>query len=292
MRFNYAPLYITGVLATASIICSIACSSPTSETNNPVNPSIDNFEVCQTVKTISKSYLCEGEGAVFADSLKIYSTVQASVQWPDKLGGKNIKTLQDSLINAVYADSSATTIDQTLSALANRPEGIESFKMQPVDSVPTSTPAMVYQRMTSASVISFNTDYIVYAINTYAYSGGAHGISESHYVNYDINSGKVINFENAFIPNYENKLLDAIKSSLMQQFSVTNLEGLQNRGIFTDQLFVSHNIYLSGYDMVFHYNPYDIGPYALGSIDVRVPYYTIEELLTPDVRQLLSKPTF
>lgn len=211
---------------------------------------------------------------------------------PDKLGGKDIKTLQDSLINAVYADSSATTIDQTLSALANRPEGIESFKMQPVDSVPTSTPAMVYQRMTSASVISFNTDYIVYAINTYAYSGGAHGISESHYINYDINSGKVINFENAFIPNYENKLLDAIKSSLMQQFSVTDLDGLQNRGIFTDQLFVSHNIYLSGYDMVFHYNPYDIGPYALGSIDVRVPYYTIEELLTPDVRQLLSKPTF
>ena len=288
MRFNYAPLLVTGALAVGSIICSIACSSPTSESNSPVNPAITNFEVNQTVKSLTKNYLCEGEDAVFADSLKIYSSVQLFVEWPNELGGKEIKALQDSLIKSISPDSTIKSIDAALTASADQPEGIDTYKMSPVDSIPQSGPSMVYSKMTSASVLSFNTDYIVYKISNYIYSGGAHGITESHYINYDLNSGSAINFENAFIPNFENKLLDAIKSSLMEQYSVSTIDALQERGIFTDQLFVTHNIYLDGYDVVFHYNPYDIGPYALGSIDVRVPYYTIQELLTPNVKQLLS----
>lgn len=289
MRFNYAPLIVTGALAGGSIICSIACSSPTSESNQPVNPAIANFEVNQTVKSLTKNYLCEGENAVFADSLNIYSTVQLFVEWPNDLGGKNIRALQDSLIKSISPDSTISGIDAALTASADKPEGIDNYKMSAVDSIPQSRPSMVYSKMTSASVLSFNTDYIVYKISKYIYSGGAHGITESHYINYDLNTGSAINFGNAFMPNFDNKLLDAIKSSLMEQYSVSTIDALQERGIFTDQLFVTHNIYLDGYDVVFHYNPYDIGPYVLGSIDVRVPYYAIQELLTPNVKQLLSK---
>ncbi len=289
MRFNYAPLLITGALAAGSIICSIACSSPTSEANRPINQAITNFEVNQTVKSLSKSYICEGEDAVFADSLKIYSTVQICVEWPNNLGGKNIKALQDSLIKSISPDSTITEIDAALNASADIPEGFGTYKMSPVDSIPKSAPAMIYTKMTSALVSSFDTDYIVYRISNYVYSGGAHGITESHYINYNLNKGEAINFANTFIPNIDNKLLDAIKTELMEQYSAMNMAALQQHGIFTDQLFVTHNIYLDGYDVVFHYNPYEIGPYALGSIDVRVPYYTIQELLTSEVRQILSK---
>lgn len=292
MRFNQAPLFIIGALAAGSIVCGIACSSPTSETNNPVNPAIKNFEVSQTVKTLSKNFICEGEDALFDDSLKIYSSVQLYIEWPEKLGGKNIAPLQDSLLKVFCPDTVIAGIDAALTTSASRPEGMDQFKITAVDSIPQSQPSMVYSKMTSATVKSFNPDYIVYKITNYTYSGGAHGATESHYINYDLNKGEALTFNNIFIPGNEDSLLAQIKSTLMEQYSASSIEGLQEHGIFTDQLFVTHNVYLEGTDVVFHYNPYDIGPYALGSINVRIPYYTISELLAPTSRELLSKGVF
>lgn len=289
MRFEQAPLLIIGALAAGSIVCGIACSSPTSETNNPINPSIKNFEVNQTIKTLSKNFACEGEEAMFDDSLKTYSNVQLYVEWPNSLGGKNIAPLQDSLVKALCPDTVITGIDAALTTSASRPEGMNQFKITAIDSIPQDKPSMVYSKMTSITVKSFNPDYVVYKISNYTYSGGAHGINESHYINYDLNKGEALNFEKIFVPGYEDLIIDKIKDALMEQYSVSSIEELQERGIFTDQLFVSHNIYLEGSDVVFHYNPYEIGPYSLGSINVYIPNYAINEILTPTARELLSK---
>lgn len=284
-------LLIAPILISGSIVVN-SCGSNTQPSGSETSDEINNFEFRQTIKTISRDYLCEGEDAIFADSLKIYSNVRLSVAWPEKIGDKDISVLRDSLVKSVFSDSVASSIDKAMVTAASHPEGEDSFTMVPVDSIPSDKPAMVYTSMKSLSVMNFNPCYIVYEISSYIYSGGAHGMTESHYINYDINSAEVLTFDNIFIPNYEDKLLDAIKTSLIEQFCVPSLSGLQERGIFTDQLFVTHNIYLDKYDIVFHYNPYDIGAYALGSINARVPYFNVEALLTPQAKRLLSTPIY
>lgn len=247
---------------------------------------ISNFEVRQTVKSIERNYLCEGEDAVFADSLKIYSGVKIVVEWPEKLGNANIKVLQDSLLSSIF-DTPEPTIDKSMIKSAETPEGSEYFTVKPIDTIPTEL-CMIYSRDVLVSTVAFNSNFISYQITTYSYTGGAHGMTEAHYVNYDLNTATVISLQNAFLPNTESYVLQAIKDNLMTQYDVTSMEGLQQRGFFTDQIFLTPNFYLEGSEMVFHYNPYDIAPYAEGSVEVRVPYYQIKDCLAPMVKSILN----
>ena len=92
----------------------------------------------------------------------------------------------------------------------------------------------------------------------------------------------------AFKAGCDETMLKAIQEQLMAMCQVRSLNELDNYGIFSNQIFVSPEFYLQGYNIVFHYNPYDIAPYSTGSIDVPVPYYTIRECLSPEVLRLLD----
>ncbi|WP_368506410.1 RsiV family protein [uncultured Duncaniella sp.] len=47
--------------------------------------------------------------------------------------------------------------------------------------------------------------------------------------------------------------------------------------------------YISGNTLYFHYDPYEIGPYAMGSVDVAVYPYEIERFLQPSVIRLFDQ---
>lgn len=268
-NFLLSSVLFLGLLATG-------CAG--SQQNNS-GDEISNFEVRQTIKSIERSYLCEGDDAVFADSLKIYSEVKIVVEWPEKLGDTDIKVLQDSLLSSIFTKPEAT-IDKSMITSAQTPEGSDLFSMKAIDSIPNE-PCMIYSRDVLVSTAAFNSDFISYEISTYSYTGGAHGMTESHYVNYDLNSKTVITSENAFRPNTESYILQAIKDNLMTQYNVSSMEELEKKGFFIDQIFLTRNFYIEGTELVFHYNPYDIAPYSEGSIEVHVPYYQVKNCLSP-----------
>ena len=286
-----AKLY-TGILATAIALATGACGNQTTQTTaQDTDDGITNFDIRQTVKSIEKNYICEGAEAVYDDSTEVYSTVRIAIEWPEKMSDYDLKTLQDSLLASIF-DKPAATVNESMIASAAKPEGSDMFKMKPVDSIPSSVPAMVYSRDMISSVITFSPKFISYQIMTATYNGGAHGMTESHYVNYDFSTGKVLTYDSAFKPDSEAQLLQAIKDNLMTRYNVSSMKELDQRGIFTDQIYVSKNFYLQGYDVVFHYNPYDIAPYSEGSIDIRVPYFQIADCITPEVTQLLTDNDF
>lgn len=273
---NKKNLFLSSILSLG--LLTVGCTGGNTSTEG-TDSGISNFEIRQMVKSIERNYLCEGEDAVFADSLKIYSEVKIVVEWPEKLGDADIKVLQDSLLSSIFSKPE-TTIDKSMIKSAETPEGSDMFTMKPIDTIPNE-PCMIYTRDVLASAVSSNSDFISYQITTYSYTGGAHGMTESHYVNYDLDSATVITAANAFRPNTESYVLQAIKDNLMTQYDATSMEELEQKGIFTDQIFTSPNFYLEGSEIVFHYNPYDIAPYSEGSIEARVPYYQIKNCLSP-----------
>lgn len=110
----------------------------------------------------------------------------------------------------------------------------------------------------------------------------------TRFLNFDLSTGKSMGYDELFTPGSHEAVFEAIKNALKEQYNVASVEALNDAGLFTDQLFVTHNIRIDGYEIVFHYNPYEIGPYALGEVDVHVPYFTIEAALTPAAKTLFS----
>lgn len=250
---------------------------------------IDEFKVVQVVKSAEKDYMCEG--ALFADSLNVYSKVNVAIEWPEQMGGYDIKALRDSLIARTFLNPKRTLEESILASLDN-PQGGDTYKMIPIDSIPEMSKSMVLYHGTIVSAVAFSPRFIVYQIMSSVYEGGAHGLTVSQFLNYDFASGRVIDFDSAFKPGSAEALLKAVKDKLMADNGVSSMEELASKGFFTDQIYLSKNFYLQGYDVVFHYHPYDIAPYSTGAVDVRVPFYVISDYLSPDVIKILSEDSF
>lgn len=148
---------------------------------------------------------------------------------------------------------------------------------------------MVLYKTVISSAVAFSPQFIVYQVMTSMYDGGAHGISLSRYITYLFNSNRILDIPTAFRQGSEEGLLQAIRDQLMTQYGATSLDELNNNGIFTDQLYVSPNFYIHGYDIVFHYNPYDIAAFSEGNIDVSVPYQALAEYLTPEMLSIMER---
>lgn len=288
MKAIFSSAIAASVIAISLSGCGSNSSSVAGDTSSD---DIKDFEVHQTVKSLERNYICEGTEKYYDDSTKVYSTVKIAIEWPEKMGDHELKTLKDSLISAIF-DTTGISINQAMLASAANPEGADLFKVKPVDSIPSAEPVMLYTRNKIASVITFSPDFIVYQVMTTTYDGGAHGITESRFLNYDFEKNEVLNFDNTFEPDSSEILLQAIKDNLMTQYNVSSLKGLDELGIFSDQIYVTKNFYLQGYNVVFHYNPYDIAAYSKGSIDVRVPFYQISGCLKDDVISLLTENDF
>lgn len=283
---------LIGIVAASFTLATMACKNGTADnTAQASDNGITDFEIRQTVKSLERNYICEGAETYYDDSTEVYSTVRIAIEWPEVMGGNDLKTLKDSLLATIF-DKPEATINASMLKAAENPEGADLFKMKLIDSIPTMKPAMVYSRDMIASIITFSPKFISYQIMTAIYNGGAHGMAESRYINYDFATGKVLTYDNAFKPDSEAELLNAIKDNLMTRYNVSSMKELDKRGIFADQIYVSKNFYLQGYDIVFHYNPYEIAPYSEGSINVRVPYFQIEEALNPEVITLLTDNDF
>ncbi|MCM1021997.1 MAG: RsiV family protein [Muribaculum sp.] len=269
----------------------VACSEKDSNQTASEGLSADvvnNFEITQVVKTAQRNYLCKGVDALFDDSIPIYSVSTVAIQWPVKLDNYSLKNLQDSLQTMAFGTASVPIDNAIINAL-NHPQGEELYTMEPVDSIPYNKNCMVLYKTVIASAVSFSPQFIVYQVMTSMYDGGAHGIALSRYLTYVFKLDKILDIPTAFRPGSEEALLKAIKDQLMTQYGVTSLVELNDSGIFTDQIYVSPNFYIHGYDIVFHYNPYDIATFSEGSIDVRVPYQSVAEHLTPTMLAIMER---
>ncbi len=139
-------LYISSSILLS--IIAVACSHKSSDTSN--ESTISNFQIVQTVKSATRNYICKGANAVFADSLPIYSKVHLTIQWPEELGGFNIQPLQDSIMTAIY-ETPKTSIDETILAALDSPEGSDTYIMEEIDSIPSEEQTMTLYRDKIAS---------------------------------------------------------------------------------------------------------------------------------------------
>lgn len=246
---------------------------------------IENFEVNQVFKTAQSVYHILDKNA----EQDTYTMASVALQWPVKFGNNDLTALQDSLLMVTFGEKGSP--DEVINNYLSHPQGYGDKVLDLITDVSQDIDenALMLSSTISVSSIGFCERYIVYKIDNYEFGGGAHANFYSHFLNYDIKNNKVLNFADIFEAGTEEQLMQLITNHLKGNYFAESLEELAEKsGIYTDKIFVSRNVFLTGDSIIFHYNPYDIAPWSEGIISVRIPVYELEQLLTSPVRELYN----
>ena len=137
--------------------------------------------------------------------------------------------------------------------------------------------------------------------DNYEYKGGAHGMGTTLYYVFDLTDKRVLNIRDFFREGTEERLYETIKNELRgyndraaaaaaQGTAVLGDDKPLSQGIFlTDEPGLTDNFFINQEGMGLNWAPYEIAPYAAGSIEILLPWKTIRPLLKHDAMELLEK---
>ncbi|EKF74313.1 hypothetical protein A11A3_08940 [Alcanivorax hongdengensis A-11-3] len=131
----------------------------------------------------------------------------------------------------------------------------------------------------SSTLLSRTGDLVTFALESYEFTGGAHGMPGIAYFHWDLANGKAAG------------LADLVEDGKVQAFwklaSQSHAQWLKQHKL--DQTFQqswpftkTSNLYLGDEGVVLHYNVYQIAPYAMGQPQLVVPYSQLDGILKPE----------
>ncbi len=123
-------------------------------------------------------------------------------------------------------------------------------------------------------------DHIInYMVDESFYEGGAHDTRQTIALNFNPVTGREITIDDVFVPGYENKLNDILLGALLKKTGSKDLDELKSKGFFVATHIFAPEFILGDDEITFIYNPYEIAPYAMGRIDVKIKYSDVKDIL-------------
>ncbi|QJD80861.1 DUF3298 and DUF4163 domain-containing protein [Spirosoma rhododendri] len=118
-------------------------------------------------------------------------------------------------------------------------------------------------------------------MENYAYTGGAHPNTNVMFMNFDRQTGNVLALTD--MVSDTTALLTIVERAFRKDQGLLPQYNLEERGYFLrdGQFFLPANIGIDRKGLTFYYNPYEIAAYALGPIEVTVPYEQLGGILKP-----------
>ena len=246
---------------------------------------IDNFDISQTYKSARALYRVLGDTTLGPDAA-VYSAASVTLQWPTQFGGQDVSALQDSLLLQfmMYPGHDA---DSAITTILDHPVHWAEGTLLPVDTVPDGDMVRVLDFSLDIATVGYCDNFIVYRADYYSNEGGVHPNFFIQYLNYDICNNRVLSFNDIFAPGNDDELLKIVGTALCDRYYADDFRELTRKtDIYTDELFVSRDIYLTGDQIVFNYDPYDIAPWAVGVVEVPVNIRDLVPYLTPEAKTL------
>lgn len=119
----------------------------------------------------------------------------------------------------------------------------------------------------------------------YNYTGGAHGNYGASFYVIDLNQGKYLTLDDVLLPQYHGEVSLMIQQKVLEMYRNAKNETLQDLGFDTEAIKPTGNFYLTDKGIGFYYSPYEVGPYAVGRVEVFIPFKEMNEFLTEAYRQ-------
>lgn len=283
---------VTNVLTAVVVLSAtvpVACDYAGDKSGNEIQVdsiagTVTNLSLNVDIKSALANFrISDSEG-----SYDCYLTLSSRVQWPQRIGDFNIRPLQDSILNMMYPDANDGGIDAAMVAFVNNVTPYQlGDVVEKVDSVPSMSPYNnIYYCDVDLILSEVSDELVTYNISYEQYMGGAHPMGGSHPFTYDLETGRIITLHWLFKAGSTGRLSGVIEDAVASQLGMSAEE--LRRSMLVDTMPVSDNVYIENGQIVFHYNPYEVMPYSYGSIDIAVPYYLVEDMLTPHALKLLA----
>ena len=274
-------------IACITMLLLAACNSKNTESATPTPESV--FETVSVKKNIS--FDLKGD-ANFHPGESSYCSNEVYMFYPKSINGVADKALSDSIKSAMFPGDSTSTdireaVDRFIDNYDYAPDEVENIK--PANKLPESG------RFTSTHAVkmapmSVSKRSMVFQVLHYDYmDGAAHGYSYSRFINYDIESRKVVSISDLFNTNGD-KFREMVANQLLAQNNVESFDQLKEKGFLVDfsEFYVTDNFYIDSDNcrIVLVYNPYEIGCYALGKVEISIYAYDFESVITPLGKEL------
>ena len=142
----------------------------------------------------------------------------------------------------------------------------------------------VFSAMDEQKVVMNDHGYLTIEYLTWAYEGGAHGNSSKSYRCFDLETGEEVMLLDLIKPGYDKRWAGAAANLFREQRGLKAKDPLTEAGLFEDRLELNETWYLTPGGIGFSYDPYEIGPYAMGYVEFVLPWKDILADVRPDTR--------
>lgn len=142
---------------------------------------------------------------------------------------------------------------------------------------------------TSQLLVAYQSPRILsFAITSYSYTGGAHGNYGTYYASFALPLNKRLSLIDILTKDGYDKLQTLLEKNFRKNFGLKPTDSLTEAGLFDNKIEPNGNFYVTGKGLGFTYNPYEIGPYAMGQIDIFIPFKELEPYLRAGFKSLLQ----
>lgn len=188
-----------------------------------------------------------------------------------QLGRAINMALQDEVISLLAFDEAVD--------IQSIPEAVSSFSAGYTELIENFEGTPEWEAMIAADLSYEDAHLLSIRMQSYLFTGGAHGFEEVRYLNFDKRRGRVIEGINMFA-NYAPVLTLAEEMFRMAQAIPAggdiNSTGFMFEG---DQFYLPETIGFDSHGMVLHYNQYEVSSYADGPITITLPWAEVIPLL-------------
>ncbi|MCX6215502.1 RsiV family protein [Spirosoma sp.] len=135
---------------------------------------------------------------------------------------------------------------------------------------------------TAADTLHVGEKALTAKFETFAYTGGAHPNTNMSLYNFDRETGRLLTLSD--MVSDTTALLALVEKAFRKQQALSPQNNLEEQGYFLrdGHFFLPANVGMSSAGMLFYYNPYEIAAYAVGPIQVTVPYEQLKGILRED----------
>lgn len=237
---------------------------------------------------MTRSYRLAGSAADYETERDLTFGCEADILMPTVVYGKAVGAIQDSILSAAFGSSGpdhSAIMTDAMQRIAGE-IGYEVTDTVLPDSVVARTANFVSRYdgffAVEGCVETLTPRILSYAVTTSTYlPHAAHGMYGTRYLNYDLETGKLIELADLFTPEGLAALPAKLRDTARQMEPVIGLTDI-------NALPADDNFYLAASgEIVFAYQPYEVASYAQGEIQIPLEPYMLVTYLTKDGNRLL-----
>lgn len=277
------PAIALTLLGAAATSCGNSAKSETNgkEAGEPTAQNVIEFATYADSVGYVVSDFIEGE--------PVYAAAKYSIVWPEEIGQQDFKAMRDSLISLTFGAAPETSFANAAKEYLTSP--LQNFYADMSGNVPEyqtvsyneaiSAAGNNEQTLTSEVTLLTPDLLVVKATNYIYYYHAAHGMTSVAYLNYSIKNHQILDASNLFKPGNDTAILDLINNAAKAKYS-------EEGELFEEPISTYANFKVTGDEIVFVYQPYEVAPYSTGIVEVPVSQYDLYRFLTPAAQTALG----